>query len=218
MGRLARRRRTYRKIGPRWENPIHYQHALKLTYRDNGFTALTALGQTFRVFRGNGPYDPDYTGVGVQPYGFDEMSALYNNYIVKGSKIKVTAAIQPIENFPGTEATCIIVPERYNTVLVNHDLADLRAYGRYRSKIFARQQGLTNKNVIRSYASTKSVYATVSSSDDKMEANFSSLPALPWYWLVYFDTTTFGREVQIYYDVEITYYMTCMREKSINES
>lgn len=41
------------------------------------------------TFRLNSLYDPDYTGTGAQPYGFDQLSAFYNNYCVTGSSIRV---------------------------------------------------------------------------------------------------------------------------------
>lgn len=44
------------------------------------------------VFVANGLYDPDLTGVGTQPRGFDQMcsaSGLYSGYIVLGSKCTV---------------------------------------------------------------------------------------------------------------------------------
>lgn len=41
------------------------------------------------VFKANGLYDPDVTGTGHQPLGFDEASVYYNHYVVLGSKITV---------------------------------------------------------------------------------------------------------------------------------
>lgn len=41
-------------------------------------------------FRANGCFDPDQTGAGHQPSGFDQWSQFYNHYIVVGSKIKCT--------------------------------------------------------------------------------------------------------------------------------
>lgn len=39
------------------------------------------------VFRANSPYDPNQTGVGDQPRGFDQLMALYDHYVVIGSRI-----------------------------------------------------------------------------------------------------------------------------------
>lgn len=41
------------------------------------------------VFSANGMYDPDITGVGQQPVGFDNMTALFDHYTVIYSKIRV---------------------------------------------------------------------------------------------------------------------------------
>jgi len=43
-----------------------------------------------RLFRANSVFDPDYSGTGHQPMGFDQWALLYNHYVVKGSKITVT--------------------------------------------------------------------------------------------------------------------------------
>lgn len=41
------------------------------------------------VFSANGLYDPDITGIGHQPGGFDQLMVLYDHYTVVGSKIVV---------------------------------------------------------------------------------------------------------------------------------
>lgn len=40
-------------------------------------------------YRGNSAFDPDYTGVGLQPNGYDQWSQFYNEYVVLGSEITV---------------------------------------------------------------------------------------------------------------------------------
>jgi len=42
------------------------------------------------VWRLNSLYDPDYSGTGTQPVGFDELSALYLQYRVRTVKVKVS--------------------------------------------------------------------------------------------------------------------------------
>lgn len=42
------------------------------------------------VFSANGMYDPNISGVGHQPLGFDQLMAAYDHYTVIGSKITVT--------------------------------------------------------------------------------------------------------------------------------
>lgn len=59
------------------------------TYVENLTVSTTSGSQANYVFRCNGMYDPNQTGTGHQPLYFDQMSALYNHYVVIGSKIEV---------------------------------------------------------------------------------------------------------------------------------
>lgn len=60
-----------------------------------------AGGIAVHQFRANSLYDPDLTGVGHQPFGFDQLALQYDHYVVLGSKIKAqylptgTSAGQP---------------------------------------------------------------------------------------------------------------------------
>lgn len=62
-----------------------------LTYAEPGIglNPGAGLAATY-VFAANGLYDPNITGVGHQPTGFDQLMALYNEYVVVGSTIKVS--------------------------------------------------------------------------------------------------------------------------------
>lgn len=63
---------------------------VKLRYVDN-FTFSSGIGiATHYTFRANGIYDPNYTGTGHQPMGFDQWNNFYSKWVVIGSRIKVT--------------------------------------------------------------------------------------------------------------------------------
>lgn len=63
------------------------QNIAKLRYDDliNVTSSASVIGS--HVFRANSIYDPDYSGAGRAPMGFDQWAALYNHYIVLGSKM-----------------------------------------------------------------------------------------------------------------------------------
>lgn len=42
------------------------------------------------IFSANGIYDPDFTGTGHQPSGFDQLIAMYDHFVVIGAKAIVT--------------------------------------------------------------------------------------------------------------------------------
>lgn len=62
------------------------------TLRYSEFMTITATtGALARYeFIANGLYDPNFTGTGHQPYGFDQLIALYSYAVVHGCKAKVT--------------------------------------------------------------------------------------------------------------------------------
>lgn len=60
---------------------LRYVTNIKL---DAGAGATTSYG-----FRSNDCYDPDYSGTGNQPYYFDQLMQMYNQFVVVGSKITI---------------------------------------------------------------------------------------------------------------------------------
>lgn len=60
-------------------------------------TADVASIPGYHLFRCNSINDPDYTGVGHQPYGHDTYATIYNHYKVNSATIVIT----PLENKTG---------------------------------------------------------------------------------------------------------------------
>lgn len=80
-----------------------------LTYSEHGQTVSSAGGAAgVRVYSLNNLFDPDVTGVGHQPVGFDQIMALYENYLVMNCKYKVsclnTSASEMIFGCSATDA------------------------------------------------------------------------------------------------------------------
>lgn len=64
----------------------------KLRYSDTFSLDPSSGGTAVHYFKANSCYDPDHTGVGHQPLGFDQYMALYDHFKVKSSKITITAS------------------------------------------------------------------------------------------------------------------------------
>lgn len=70
-------------------NALPYKHRCTLRYYDDVDLGGTGVSPTSYIFSANGLYDPDITGTGHQPMGFDQLMALYAHYTVNRSSIKV---------------------------------------------------------------------------------------------------------------------------------
>lgn len=99
--RVYRKRRSYNKkrrvIRSRKPNnmgfrPLGLKHAAKLRYCET-ITLNPGVGlNTTHIFSANGCYDPNTTGVGHQPYGFDQLMSMYNHFTVVGSQCTIKLA------------------------------------------------------------------------------------------------------------------------------
>lgn len=75
--------------------PLPTKLKCSMIYATNVSINIPAIGAASNhVFSANGLFDPDITGVGHQPRGFDQLMTLYDHYVVIGSRI--TVFIQPV--------------------------------------------------------------------------------------------------------------------------
>lgn len=94
--RIVRAKRRYQRVKRRKTLPMYRTmggqfKARKVNHRyvDRVTLAPTLGAQAIHRFRANGMYDPDQTSTGHQPMFFDQMTALYDHFVVIASKIQV---------------------------------------------------------------------------------------------------------------------------------
>lgn len=86
--RVARARRGRRRYQTKLlRGPVNPTCVAKLRYCTNVTISPTAGLMKYHQFRANDLYDPDVTGTGHQPMGFDEIMVNYNHFTVVGSKL-----------------------------------------------------------------------------------------------------------------------------------
>lgn len=216
-------RRRYRKKAPifrtPWTKALSMSPKRKFTYNDEGFSiTLSSISPSnYHMFTGNNPYDPDYTGVGVQPYGWDQVfnGNFFVDYQVRASKITV---------YPSTSATATvaprlkmgIVPYEKNS-LSYFEISDLRQMKG--SKIYDFLTGSPHYNSgYSNYATSATVFGRTVSNDRTAVAEGNTSPANIWYWYLFFDNSNWVTDAAIMFDIKIDYYTICSIKPNINES
>lgn len=99
------RKNRLRNVVPTGAAPVARKHIVRLKYCDTKTFSVAPDSVQSIVFRLNSLYDPDETSTGHQPYGFDQLSALFNRYRVykfswhvnfAGSNNRLHMAVCPI--------------------------------------------------------------------------------------------------------------------------
>ncbi len=122
--RIRRRRRRRR---PRSRASMRMQRAKRAPFPDQYRVSLRYGEQRLRgpgttvdnyVYRANSVFDPDLTGTGHQPMGFDQLAALYNRYRVTAVKYSITIA-----NLTAEPMQFVIVAKNDTANLISVDQA-----------------------------------------------------------------------------------------------
>lgn len=101
--RYSRRSHRKRNVLSFSKAPIPNKFATKLRYVESQREIGTGAGGIAGVhmFTCNGLYDPDITGTGHQPRGFDQFMSMYDHYTVIGAKIVVDYCQKPTHTNAG---------------------------------------------------------------------------------------------------------------------
>lgn len=91
LGRRRVRRTRVSRFARRPTGDSFLPPVLRTKLRYQGFNSLSSTPtMATQVIRANSLYDPNLTGAGHQPRGFDELAALYNEYRVFGVYVDVS--------------------------------------------------------------------------------------------------------------------------------
>jgi hypothetical protein len=171
----------------------------KLKYAET-FRLLNAAATGQQIFRGNSCYDPDQTGVGGQPMGFDQFAIFYNKYRVRASTLtfnlirtseSVRITITPSNSFsvPASVATALENP--YNRLI----------------DISSSISNFSNSTRMPTYK-IWGVDPTTVSSEDNFAATVTADPTNVWAWVLNvatYDgiaTATLWVDLAVIYEVE----------------
>lgn len=200
-------------------SPISTTKLIRFRYNDTGFQAALVSGSAYQatqVFRGNSVYDPDYSGVGVQPYYLDQWANFYSQYTVAASAIKIYFSTSASEA-NASAIRVFLIPSR-STSLTYHDAADL-AQTKYAKTLVFNQGDDSRKCKAKHYCKTSLLYPTFKASNNNFTTEINTNPNFQWYWHIFFDSSGGeASDIDVWYDVKITYYTKLLLPIQVNES
>lgn len=174
-------------------------------YYDEQWKILAAASGAIYGFRGNDCYDPDLTGGGHQPLGFDQLMSLYTRFKVSSSQVdlKIQRA---------TDACEVVLCPTQDTSPTIINIAE-QEY----SKIMTVSSTISNHRTI-SWMSTKQILGLNSLDSEQLMGTASASPNRQWYWLIgaysYDSTTT----IDLFLSIRIKYYVEFYERKTLGQS
>lgn len=186
-------------------------------------TTVAGVGCWYR-WRGNSVYDPDLTGGGTQPFGFDQWTNFYNYWVVTGSSFELTA-VNTTNGITADQACLklVLVPTSSTAVSITStalDNAEEFPDARYRLLSSSAAYGM-QENTIRHYMTTAKVEGVSPStvmSSHFYQGTTSSDPSLSWLWNVGVNNMLENGSTTYTVHVKIRYYVVFSNPKLVTGS
>lgn len=188
-------------------------YSVKMNYTWTGNLISTSGAGIHQKFRGNSLFDPDQTGSGNQPSGFDELMGLYNFFRVMGSSIDVT-----VTSANTTIADDFVLhPQNGSTIIgTTTDAWSEQPYAQRRIGF-----SYNEKFHLKKYMSTPKMYGvskTQVRNEDDYHGSSAGNPANEWYWILSYASIDRSTTQGVYVVVKVSYYATFYNRKPLNIS
>lgn len=206
-GRKSRRPHILRRLQDKNICPNRWFGIFRFQASD---TWTTAGGVSNQVYRGNGPYDPEESVGGGQPRYFDQMMALYANYVVFSSSITVR-----VINMDAVPLRVGVIPSYINT-----DFTSINAVSEMPGGTIRLVGPSTGKEhtVIKRYAKTNQILTYKNVIDEvSLSGNSAGNPDKQWFWHVVLENIDAG-DLNAQVEIEIKYYTLLYNREHIASS
>lgn len=224
-----RRRRRYYKKRKRYNkplvrtvnNPTGVPDVLrtKLVYSDQFTIEPGQFTYGAQIMAGNSVYDPDTSGIGHQPRGYDQWSVFYNKYRVYASGIKVHFFSDRSSSEGLTNVW--IMPTSEEPSGLSYGIASINEnpYGKSGALVPYVGKGTT---FMKHYMSTMKIFGEKSISEDGYEGrtgNFATGadPENLWWWTIGGQSVN-NDNLRMHATITMTYYVEFFDRKSLSES
>lgn len=228
--RTVATRRTGRKVVrsvPRfrspWKNPDARTGLFRFVYNDQAYTqGLSDLNGyiAHHDFAVNSLYDPDITGFGIQPIGYDQImgpttSSLFTYYKVYASKI--TVYVHDISGATKEPPVRVNICPMINSSAGGISPLEQANFPGSRSNV-VRNSDLTDKMKIRNYCKMKYLIPIGVNANDQRSI-YSGSPPYLGYWHIDFDgASSCVEDTTVKYDIKIVYYAKLWKLDPLNSS
>lgn len=182
------------------------------TYIDTiNLTSTSGVPATYR-FSANGLYDPNITSTGHQPIFYDQLAALYDHYVVLGSKIEATWVNQT-STTPPTVYSFIINDD---TTVVSSDPATLGEQTGAKKKVVG--YGNSDAHRMTLNYSARKIHGRGVLANNSLQGNVNSMPSDQTYYDFHFRALDGVSTAAVSIEFKITYIVVWKELSDITAS
>ncbi len=180
----------------------------KLCYDFNNYPLLSAAATGSLLVAGNSVFDPDKTGVGHQPLGFDQYVGFYNRYRVHKSAITIELISSTLScHIVATPTTTSSSPPDLATALESPYTMSMPIS----SSVF--------RNIKTRAISTRKIWGMESiTQDDLYQALYTSDPVRLWLWKLQAETLDGASAGSLRVNIRVTYYVEFFERSVLTQS
>lgn len=175
-------------------------NSLKVHLQYNQYSNFASTSTNVQSYRANSPYDPDYTGAGGQPVGYDAWAALYSRYYVTQCDFELSAT-----NNGANPVILAVFPSPVATTSVDTYGAAAQPGAKF---IELGGNGAQNRGKITSNLKMLE-WLGLPSFQQGMYAAVSTNPATGVFWIICAENFG-GTAIDVYVDVRLTYHIRFM--------
>jgi hypothetical protein len=156
------------------------------------------------IMTGNGLFDPDVTGSGLQPLGFDQWATLYQRYRVIASNIQVSFSTPGATTNATGSFDVALTPSNTSSVYSTFTAAASAPFSKYRTFNGNGSQGITLKSKMDTSTVAGVTHAAVLA-EDILQASVSANPSDMWFWHICAQTVDLSTTGTVYLVIKVTY-------------
>lgn len=173
--------------------------------------AVDALG--VYVIDASSLYDPDYTGVGHQPMGYDQIAPMYDHWFVNGAKISVTFANAIT---PSSQTPMIVGISGQNVVTPLTDPSHYIELPNCKHGVIG-YEGV--KTLTNTYSPKLNMGVSNPADAERLHGTQAANPSDNWFWHIFVSNANPGVQgVQVAIDVTVEYTATFIEPKQLAQS
>lgn len=206
------KRKKKRTVSPSY--PLSNKFLFKTRYVEINQTLDPGIGgiPVTRVYRLTSLFDPNYSGAGHQPIGFDQIMPMYDHYTVIGARVKVTAS--NLDRDPQ-----ILILQVKDGISLSTNITEMIENGRTNFKTLGGVESSASQKTLTANFSSKRFFSRNPMASDKNQGTISSSPAENAFLHITVAPTTDGDNTEkVIYSIIIEYIAMLTEPKQLTSS